>query len=62
MKRSPVTRFVASKFAFWIALGMALSGAGAANAQSMTLTSPDIIEGATIANEQVLNGFRLQRQ
>ncbi len=31
--------------------------AGAANAQAMTLTSPDIKEGATIANEQVFKGF-----
>ncbi len=53
MRSSPVMRFV-----FWIvALGMVLSGAGAANAQSLTLASPDISEGATIANEQALNGF-----
>ncbi len=44
--------------AIWIAaLGIGLLGAGAANAQSMTLTSADIKEGATIANEQVFNGF-----
>ena len=37
---------------------MSLFGLGAAaNAQSMTLTSPDIKEGATIANEQVFKGF-----
>jgi Raf kinase inhibitor-like YbhB/YbcL family protein len=29
----------------------------AANAQNMTLTSPDIKEGGTIANEQVFKGF-----
>jgi len=29
----------------------------AANAQSMTLSSPDIKEGGTIANEQVFKGF-----
>ena len=47
-----------TKRAFWIAaLGIGLLGAGAAKAQSMTLTSADIKEGATIANEQVLNGF-----
>jgi len=32
-------------------------GHSAANAQSMTLTSADFKEGATIANEQVFNGF-----
>jgi Raf kinase inhibitor-like YbhB/YbcL family protein len=42
----------------WIAaLGVSALGAGAANAQSMTLTSADIKEGATIANEQVFKGF-----
>src|SRR6202046_3637913 len=42
----------------WIAaLGLGALGAGAANAQSMTLTSADIAEGATIANEQVFKGF-----
>jgi Raf kinase inhibitor-like YbhB/YbcL family protein len=39
------------------ALGLSLTGAGAANAQTMTLTSADIKEGATIANEQVFKGF-----
>jgi hypothetical protein len=44
------------------ALGMGLLapgtlGATAAHAQSMTLTSSDIKEGATIANEQVFKGF-----
>src|SRR5258708_19980726 len=39
------------------ALCLSLIGAGAANAQDMTLTSADIKEGATIANEQVLKGF-----
>jgi Raf kinase inhibitor-like YbhB/YbcL family protein len=39
------------------ALGLSLTGAGAANAQNMTLTSADIKEGATIANEQVFKGF-----
>ncbi len=39
------------------ALGLSLIGAGAANAQDMILTSADIKEGATIANEQVLKGF-----
>ena len=41
----------------WGALGLSLVGASAANAQSMTLTSPDLNEGATIANEQVFKGF-----
>ena len=46
------------KFALWIAvLGIGALGSGAANAQSMTLTSPDIKEGGTIANEQVFKGF-----
>src|SRR5260370_38834959 len=39
------------------ALGLSLFGPSAANAQSMTLTSADLKEGATIANEQVFNGF-----
>jgi hypothetical protein len=47
-----------TKRGVWIAaLGIGLLGAGAASAQSMSLTSADIKEGATIANEQVLNGF-----
>src|ERR1700734_230017 len=42
----------------WIAaLGLSVFGASAAHAQSMTLTSADIKEGATIASEQVFNGF-----
>jgi len=46
------------RLAAWIAsLGMCGLSAGAASAQSMTLTSPDIKEGATIANEQVFKGF-----
>src|SRR5213593_5143387 len=39
------------------ALGLSLFGTGAANAQSMGLTSTDLKEGATIANEQVFKGF-----
>src|SRR5437899_12550902 len=39
------------------ALGLSLFGTGAANAQSMSLTSTDLKEGATIANEQVFKGF-----
>src|ERR1700736_405867 len=39
------------------ALGLSLLGAGAAHAQNLTLTSADLEEGATIANEQVLKGF-----
>ncbi len=46
------------KFAAWIApLGICALSAGAASAQNMTLTSPDIKEGAAIANEQVFKGF-----
>jgi hypothetical protein len=46
------------KLAVWIAaLGACLIGVTGARAQSMTLTSPDIKEGATIANEQVFKGF-----
>src|SRR5258708_23088289 len=47
MKRPPVVA----------GLGLSLIGPGAANGQSMTLTSADLKEGATIANEQVFNGF-----
>lgn len=39
------------------ALAAGVAAAGAAQAQSMTLTSPQIKEGATIANEQVFKGF-----
>ena len=47
-----------AKRAVWItALGLSLFGTSAANAQSMALTSADLKEGATIANEQVFNGF-----
>ena len=40
-----------------LALFAALLGAETAAAQTMTLTSPDIAPGATIANEQVANVF-----
>jgi Raf kinase inhibitor-like YbhB/YbcL family protein len=47
-----------TKPALWIAaFGVSVLGATVANAQSMTLTSPDITEGGTIANEQVFKGF-----
>jgi Raf kinase inhibitor-like YbhB/YbcL family protein len=47
-----------SKLAVWIAaLGVGALGATAASAQSMTLTSADIKESGTIANEQVFKGF-----
>jgi Raf kinase inhibitor-like YbhB/YbcL family protein len=47
-----------ARLAVWIAaIGVSALGANAANAQSMTITSPDISEGATIANEQVFKGF-----
>jgi Raf kinase inhibitor-like YbhB/YbcL family protein len=39
------------------AFGLSLLGASAAGAEDLTLTSPDIKEGATIANEQVFKGF-----
>ena len=46
------------KSASWIAaIGITLIGASAAQAQNLTLTSADIKEGATIANEQVFKGF-----
>jgi len=38
-------------------LGLSLLGASTAMAEDLTLTSPDIKEGATIANEQVFKGF-----
>ena len=47
-----------TRLVVWVAaLGVSALGASAAIAQSMTLTSPDIKEGATIANEQVFKGF-----
>jgi Raf kinase inhibitor-like YbhB/YbcL family protein len=47
-----------AKFVTLIAtLGIGLFGVSAANAQSMSVTSADIKEGATIANEQVFNNF-----
>jgi phosphatidylethanolamine-binding protein (PEBP) family uncharacterized protein len=46
------------KSTVWMAaLGLSVLGATAAQAQSMTLTSTDIKEGGTIANEQVFKGF-----
>jgi Raf kinase inhibitor-like YbhB/YbcL family protein len=46
-----------TRFTVLTALGLGLTGASAAGAQSMTLTSADIKEGATFANEQVFKGF-----
>ena len=46
-----------TKWAVLAALGLSLFGAGAANAQNMTLTSADLKEGASIDNEQVYRGF-----
>lgn len=47
-----------TKLAFSFAvLFSALTVAGEAGAQSLTLSSPDIKEGATIASEQVFKGF-----
>lgn len=46
------------KPAIWIAaLGIGALGIATANAQGMTLTSPDISDGGTIATEQVFKGF-----
>jgi Raf kinase inhibitor-like YbhB/YbcL family protein len=59
-KRSPGIEggIAMTKLAVWIvALGVSALGAGPADAQSLTLTSADIKEGATIANEQVFKGF-----
>ena len=44
-------------FAWMIAFGVLMLGANGARAQSMTLTSADIKDGATIAAEQVFKGF-----
>jgi Raf kinase inhibitor-like YbhB/YbcL family protein len=46
-----------TRLAMWATLGLGLFGASAANAQSMSLTSPDLKEGATLGNEQVFKGF-----
>jgi Raf kinase inhibitor-like YbhB/YbcL family protein len=47
-----------TRMGVWIAvLGLSTWGANAAHAQSLTLSSPDIKEGGTIANEQVITGF-----
>ena len=47
-----------TKLALWIAVvGVGALGLSAANAQSLTLTSSDLKEGGTIANEQVFKGF-----
>jgi phosphatidylethanolamine-binding protein (PEBP) family uncharacterized protein len=47
-----------TKPAVWIAaLAIGALSARGANAQSMTLTSPDLKEGGTIANEQVYKGY-----
>src|SRR5713226_2425347 len=46
-----------TRLAIWATLGLGLLGASAANAQSMTLTSADLKEGATLGNEQVFKGF-----
>ena len=46
------------QLAVWVAaLGLSLIGTRTADAQSMTLTSADLKEGATVANEQVFKGF-----
>lgn len=43
--------------ALTVCLSLCALSAGAANAQSMTLTSPDLKDGGSLANEQVFNGF-----
>jgi Raf kinase inhibitor-like YbhB/YbcL family protein len=50
-----MTKFAATGFI--AALAVSLLGAGGARAQDMTVTSAEIKEGATIANEQVFKGF-----
>jgi len=47
-----------AKSAFWVAaLGLGLLGASTAMADDLTVSSPDIKEGATIADAQVFKGF-----
>jgi Raf kinase inhibitor-like YbhB/YbcL family protein len=47
-----------NKLVLWImAVAVSALGSIGANAQSLTLTSPDIKEGGTIGNEQVFKGF-----
>jgi phosphatidylethanolamine-binding protein (PEBP) family uncharacterized protein len=47
-----------TKRAVWIAaLAIGAWSAGGANAQVMTLTSPDLKESGTIANEQAYKGY-----
>jgi len=51
-----------SKLAVWSTLAASLFAAslsGAGTAQSLTLTSPDLREGGTIANEAASAGFDL---
>jgi hypothetical protein len=49
---------VMKQLAVWVAaLGLSLIGTRTADAQSMTLTSADLKEGATVANEQVFKSF-----
>jgi Raf kinase inhibitor-like YbhB/YbcL family protein len=43
--------------AFVAAFGIGVVGTSVASAQTMTVTSPEIKEGATIANDQVFKGF-----
>jgi Raf kinase inhibitor-like YbhB/YbcL family protein len=57
-REGPVMTKVTTKLVVWIAaLGVSALGATVANAQSMTLTSPEMTEGGTIGNEQLLKGF-----
>jgi phosphatidylethanolamine-binding protein (PEBP) family uncharacterized protein len=47
-----------SRFSAWvIAFGVLVLGVSGAHAQSMTLTSAEIKDGATIAADQVFKGF-----
>src|SRR5580698_3980284 len=55
--RSAKEGIAMAKPAVWALLVLGLLRTGAASAEDLTLTSADIKEGGTIANEQVLNGF-----
>src|SRR5882724_5138363 len=47
-----------TKLTIWlVAFGVSAMGASVANAQNLGLTSAEIKDGATIANEQVFKGF-----
>ncbi len=52
-----MTRRITQLAAFVAAFGIGVVGTSVVNAQTMTVTSPEIKEGATIANDQVFKGF-----